>query len=316
MGSIYGLQSASAFSEAFRVPPELAEESIVGGDGEPSRAAGLGIYRWKTPAMESFELPESDELIVALHLGGSRRVRAITERGLSRNCSAPGLLTVLPPNRRVAFRTDGSISLVSLHISRATVEALRSEPLQRLAQSGAARFAFRDPFVSAALESLLRAARSRQRLHPDYLGAMTHALLCHLAQWHLGNSTDDALSASPMVKLGRISLGDLLTHIDRTLSSRQTLDDLARHVGLSRSNFTREFRASLGISPHQHIETRRIETAKRMLAHTDLDLSFIAQETGYSSQSHFSANFRSQTGVTPTGFRAAIAERQPSTRDE
>lgn len=304
MGNVYGLQSAAAFSEAFRVPPEMAEESIVGGDGEPSRAAGLGIYRWKTPSMESFQLPETDELIVALHLGGSRRVRAITERGLSRSCSAPGLLTVLPPNRSAAFRTDGSISLVSLHISRATVDTLRSESLRRLADSSVPRFAFRDPFVSAALESLLRAARSRQHLHAEYLGAMTHALLSHLAQWHLGSPADGALSMSPIVKLGRSSVGDLLTHIDRTLSSRLTLDDLARRAGLSRSNFTREFRAALGISPHQYIESRRIETAKRMLGDTDLDLSFIAQETGYSSQSHFSANFRRQVGVTPTGFRA------------
>lgn len=40
----------------------MAEEVCVG--------AGLGIYGWTTPEMDGFELPETDDPILALHLGG------------------------------------------------------------------------------------------------------------------------------------------------------------------------------------------------------------------------------------------------------
>jgi AraC family transcriptional regulator len=48
---------------------------------------------------------------------------------------------------------------------------------------------------------------------------------------------------------------------------------------------------------------RRIEVARKMLLQTGHDLAFIAQETGFSSQSHFTRLFRVQTGHTPARFR-------------
>src|SRR5690606_24723436 len=79
-------RAEQAFRAAFRVAPQVAREIVAG--------ARLGIYGWQTPDFEGFELPESDELVLALHLGGSRRVRAVTDHDLSRSQSTPGMVTI------------------------------------------------------------------------------------------------------------------------------------------------------------------------------------------------------------------------------
>ena len=305
MSEEFRLRSAAAFSSAFRVPPEVVEETAAANEQSPDN---VGIYGWKTPCMDGFELPESDELIVALHLGGSRRVRAVTDQGLSRSCSTPGLLTILPPGRSAAFRTEGSISLVSLHIPKSLAASMSLPVAAAPDQPWLPRFAFRDPYVSASLEALLRTARAGQAVRPDYVVKVVDAMLCHLAQWR---QTPDSAEAGALAatadeaRIGRISLRELFALIDAQLGRPLSLDELARCTGLSRATFTRSFRQATGLSAHQALNLRRIEVARKLLAETDLDLAFVAQETGWSSQSHFTASFRKAVGCTPARFRAA-----------
>ena len=293
MGNGLSLQSADAFQSAFRVRPEVAAET--------ARSAGVGFYSWKTPPMDGFELPASDELIVALHLGGSRRVRAITDGALSRAYSAPGLLTVLPPGRCAAFRTDGSISLVSLHIPGSTIAAAPFGPSIR--RTPPPRFAFRDAFASAAMEALLRAARSGRADDRDYVAKLADALLCHLGRSMTTDEASPGRSADAADRLGRARLGELLSYVDEHLGSKLSVDELACRAGLSRAAFTRDFRLAMGASFHAYLNVRRVEAAKKLLRGTDLKLAFIAQEQGFSSQSHFASVFKALVNCTPNQFR-------------
>jgi len=298
MAQTIRLQSAAAFSSAFRVPPEVVEETVPplpGVDGQ------LGLYGWKTPRLDGFEVPETDELIIALHLGGSRQVRAVTDAGYSRGRSMPGLVTVLPPGRSAAFRTGGSVSLVSLHVPAPLAAGLS------LPADWQPRFAFRDPYVSSSLEALLRAARAGATVRPDYVIKVVDAMLCHLAQWRqdAAPTPAGALPDSADVRwLGRLTLAELYARIDARLGSPLPLDELAAATGLSRAAFTRGFRQATGTSVHQAITERRLGVARAQLADPRLTISQIAQDTGWSSQSHFTAAFRAATGCTPARYRA------------
>lgn len=276
-------RAVDAFRAAFRVAPEIAREVNVG--------EGLGIYGWTTPEMEGFKLPATDELVLALHLGGSKQVRAVTQAGLSREQSIPGMVTILPPGRPVAFRTEGSIRVATLHLPRPRDD---DGPLARLARNPEPRFAFRDTYVSAAMETLLRAARAERPLSPDYIEKIADALLAHLAEWA------DALSEEPA---NESPLRDLLAWIDTHIARKLTLDELAARAGMSRALFTRRFRSAIGQSPHQYLTRRRVEIAQRLLRDTERDLAWIAHETGFSSQSHFTSWFRALTGSTPGRYR-------------
>jgi AraC family transcriptional regulator len=48
---------------------------------------------------------------------------------------------------------------------------------------------------------------------------------------------------------------------------------------------------------------RRLERTERLLAETDLSLSQVALDSGFSDQSHFSSCFRKHFGTSPRSFR-------------
>jgi transcriptional regulator of acetoin/glycerol metabolism len=81
------------------------------------------------------------------------------------------------------------------------------------------------------------------------------------------------------------------------------LSMLAGVAGLSVHHFARQFKQSIGVTPHHYLTQKRVERARQMLAQTDLSLSEIAYATGFSDQSHLARHFRQMLGTTPREFR-------------
>ncbi len=79
--------------------------------------------------------------------------------------------------------------------------------------------------------------------------------------------------------------------------------DMADHVHLSASQLQREFSKSFGISPMRYLREVRIGVVRHLLESSDLRLSQIAAQCGFSDQSHLSRHFKSSTGLTPLKYR-------------
>lgn len=79
---------------------------------------------------------------------------------------------------------------------------------------------------------------------------------------------------------------------------------LARVSGVSEAHFARSFREAFGVPPHRYLLTRRIERAKALLRDTDMAVTDIAFETGWSSLGTFGRTFRDVTGESPGALRA------------
>jgi len=92
-------------------------------------------------------------------------------------------------------------------------------------------------------------------------------------------------------------------HLDEDLS----LTVLAGIACLSPYHFSRSFKRATGVGPQRYVIQRRVERAKLLLRQTHQPLALIAQEAGFTDQSHLTAMFRSEMGVTPGRFRAALA---------
>jgi AraC-like DNA-binding protein len=92
-------------------------------------------------------------------------------------------------------------------------------------------------------------------------------------------------------------------YVDVHLSESINLAMLAAIAGLSMHHFAREFKQSVGVTPHHYLTQRRVERAQEMLAQTDLSLSEISYATGFSDQSHLARHFRHVLGTTPSEFR-------------
>jgi AraC family transcriptional regulator len=80
---------------------------------------------------------------------------------------------------------------------------------------------------------------------------------------------------------------------------------LAALTGLTPSHFSRVFRVSFGESPHRFVMRRRIERAQGLMLQSDLPLSRIASDCGFSDQAHFNRMFRKRLGECPGIWRRA-----------
>jgi AraC-like DNA-binding protein len=88
---------------------------------------------------------------------------------------------------------------------------------------------------------------------------------------------------------------------------REPLDvpALARAAHLSPSHFSREFRRTFGITPHQYLLTRRLERAAALLRHTERSVAWICAAVGLKSVGSFTTSFGRAYGMSPTDYRAA-----------
>ena len=91
----------------------------------------------------------------------------------------------------------------------------------------------------------------------------------------------------------------VLAHIEENI----TIQALASIVGLSRFHFTRAFKQSEGVTPHQFLLQCRVKRVQQLLTATELPLSQIALAAGFSDQSHCSRRFRELVGITPSRYR-------------
>ena len=73
----------------------------------------------------------------------------------------------------------------------------------------------------------------------------------------------------------------------------------------------RIFEAQFGVSPVQYLQTRRLLTAKQLLADTDLPITQVALMSGYSSVRRFNAAFVEHYGLNPTRLRREGTSRSP-----
>ncbi|MBM9468918.1 helix-turn-helix domain-containing protein [Nakamurella leprariae] len=98
-----------------------------------------------------------------------------------------------------------------------------------------------------------------------------------------------------------------LIHAD---AGRVRIDAVARAVGWSPRRLTARMRAETGLPPKTVARVARFDRARRRLggrvaAGRDWDLATLAAECGYADQAHLTREWRSLSGLPPTGWVAA-----------
>lgn len=86
-----------------------------------------------------------------------------------------------------------------------------------------------------------------------------------------------------------------------------SLAELAKVAGMSESSFKLLFKKETGLPPVDYSTRHRIETARGLLHTTQMSITEVAHELGFSSSQHFATVFRRYTGLTPNEFRSRTA---------
>lgn len=96
--------------------------------------------------------------------------------------------------------------------------------------------------------------------------------------------------------------------IDRAFDQPIDLERLAREACLSPFHFHRLFRTEIGETPHQYLKRKRIERARELLITTDLPVTEICLEVGFTSLGSFSSTFRRHAGHPPSRYRRRVLQ--------
>jgi transcriptional regulator GlxA family with amidase domain len=91
--------------------------------------------------------------------------------------------------------------------------------------------------------------------------------------------------------------------MDRRFADPLDVPTLASIACMSEGNFIRSFRAAFGETPHRYLQRRRIERAMYLLRTSDLSVTDICMQCGFSSLGTFSRTFREIVGESPSAFR-------------
>ena len=93
------------------------------------------------------------------------------------------------------------------------------------------------------------------------------------------------------------------------LNSELTLNEIAQQFDISQRSFTRRFKLATGINATQYWQKLKIQTAKELLAASNLSIQEIAFQVGYQDQANFTRLFKKTLRITPKAYRAMVRKK-------
>ncbi len=103
---------------------------------------------------------------------------------------------------------------------------------------------------------------------------------------------------------------ELNEYLDAFLESDIGLMQLSKLAKMSPSSFSKAFKNSMGTSPKQWLQERRLSRARQLMIFSDKSLTEIASECGFYDQSHFNRIFRMTESLSPSHWRKLHGRRK------
>ena len=114
-------------------------------------------------------------------------------------------------------------------------------------------------------------------------------------------ATEGAMEWPLAPKLAQV-IGLMEKHVETPL----TMVQIAARAGVSVRQIERYFGRHVGLSPMAYYRRLRVRHGHALLKQTSLSVMEIAMICGFASQSNFTARYRDEFGITPTGFRRGL----------
>ena len=104
--------------------------------------------------------------------------------------------------------------------------------------------------------------------------------------------------------------GDIVAYMQRSISQKLTLGELARTFGISVSSLKALFQKIAGSGVIEYFIRMKIDRAKELLRGHTYNVTQVASYLGYESIYSFSAQFKKVTGMSPTEYLQSIKSRE------
>jgi AraC family transcriptional regulator len=192
------------------------------------------------------------------------------------------------------------LTFAAVGFSPAVVELLLEERAPKASETFAERRCLPEAIAYGFARSL--AAELSSPTEPLYAEALSDAFVLHLLSAH--GISGGAKRLAPKGKLGSAQLRAAVDVAHEHLAGNVSLEGMAVAAGYSPFQFSRMFKATTGLAPHQFVMRLRLERAKRLLAGPMTGLAEVALACGFYDQAHLTNMFRRTYGTTPASFAA------------
>lgn len=152
------------------------------------------------------------------------------------------------------------------------------------------------------IEDCIREMNQQEYGYDIIASSLTSTLLSTLMRIWLdrGVKLDEIIRDSAS---GNRAFDEITQYIDKHYNETLQVQDLAAQCNMSYSYFAKLFRKTYNQSCKEYIEFIRINKVLDLLRFTNLDLTYISQETGFADCSHLIRTFKKMKGTTPKQWR-------------
>ncbi len=259
---------------------------------------GVKISNYYVP-QTYFSEHTTSQIKIAIPIGNSSiKVRYETAIGNQQTLSiSEEHVSIIPPDLEREIYWEKESELLAIYLDRKIVIGAADEyhgsNLEIIENWAAEDALIRQ--LGLTLRSELQAV-SYDKL---YLESLINFLSVHLIKNY---STQKKPLKQVQGGLSKGKLKQVVDYINDNLNQDLSLKELARLVQISPYHFTRKFKQSTALPPHQYIIHTRIERAKQLLKQGNLSIAQVAYIVGFSHQSHLNRHFKRLVGVTPKVF--------------
>lgn len=217
-----------------------------------------------------------------------------------RSTNLPTQSQLIPSGVPTHWYYSGTVDFAVFYFLAGGSSTMQS--LQTLADARAEPLPFSDSLVGAAAQQLFVELRKAQGADIGFMERLAGVML---EQVFRALVTPVSANINPRhAHFARLQA--VLNHLHANLASDLSAERLAQTAGISVAHFARVFREATGIPPHRYVLAARLDLARKLLTQSNLPIARIAQESGFSSQSHLTASFRVAHSVTPAQYRAHV----------
>ncbi len=262
---------------------------------------GLGVEFFNLPAGEIPQEIILNNYTIVINLGQNHNVEQITDGRYEKALIFTGGIGIFPFQMLMWIQWDRERKHLYIHLepkqlSHRSQELFGEEKCEILPIFLPVKDILIQQ-IGLGIENEITRNRNGSRI---YVQSMTDALTINLLQ-NYSTQTKPVKTSSGGLSPHKLKLVQDFIHDN--LEQEIGLDKLAKVAKLNRSHFSRAFKRSMGITPHQYIIQQRVERAKQLLLRGKTTIADIAIACGFTHQSHLNRHFKRLTGVTPKVFR-------------
>ncbi len=255
------------------------------------------------PRLKTLPIPPEDAFLVHLM---TRDCLAhdlyVDNRSVSPELFPTGITALYDLARDPIADMHGPTGCLSFYLPCAALEEIAEDVGERRVRTLEFRHgrAYDDAVMRSLSQALLPALAKPDQVNSLFVDHIGLAFRAHIARAYGGMQSTRPRVRGGLAPWQERRAKDILCN---NLNGDLPLAQVARECALSASHFTRAFRQSLGMAPHQWLLSIRVQRAKEQLLNSDAPLADVAIDCGFADQSHFTRVFTKHTGDSPGEWR-------------